>query len=69
MKHFFGIVFFVYVLYILPSSSFYIPGVAPKEYLQGDEVEIKVNLFTYFLLWLLNAFLVVIRFGSSFHKQ
>jgi len=44
MKKSFHLVFCVCMLHFLPCSSFYIPGVAPMEYMEGDEVEIKVSL-------------------------
>ena len=33
-------------LLALPASGFYLPGVAPREYAEGERVEIKVNKLT-----------------------
>ena len=33
-------------LFVCPSTSFYLPGVAPKDYLPGEKVELKVNKLT-----------------------
>lgn len=30
----------------LAADAFYLPGVAPKEYIEGDKVELKVNKLT-----------------------
>ena len=42
MKQF---VIYIVILFISPSLAFYIPGVAPREYEEKEDVEIKVSTY------------------------
>ncbi len=37
---------FLWCLYLHAASAFYLPGVAPREYQDGEKVEVKVNKLT-----------------------
>lgn len=38
-----SILFIFVALFLQITSSFYLPGVAPHNYVEGEEVELKVN--------------------------